>query len=394
MFLEAPRFPTNLSFQRPGGATFNTDVQVLESGFEQRNSYWDEHRRQLDIGYGVRHLEEAQDVNHIFRAARGMANGFRIRDHRDYKSIPITNAGPESADDDNDIISATDQVISVDATTQDVFQLYYTSRFGFFYERKSITKPTGVPATPTGSVLLAIQGITIPTNRYDLLAVPDELAVEGHETIGRVTLAANITKSIVSISNEANAIIETSTAHGLSANDSVHFSSAGGMTQINGRRGLITAVGDTTHFTVAIDTSGFGAYTTGGVINTRRQSLAFTLTISAITKHRFAKVTTSGAHNLVAGDVGVISGVTGMTEINGMTATVVEVIDTTNLRIDIDTVLFTTYVSGGAWAIAERVTAGYIYDIPVRFNTDHIPLTFEVWFAAGVDLPVIELRIV
>lgn len=394
MFLESPRFPTNVSFQRPGGGLFNTDVQVLENRFEQRNSFWDEHRRELQIGYGVRSLEEALDVDTIFHAMKGMFHGFRIRDHRGYKSIPLTVAGPDANDSIDDPISATDQVISIDASTQDAFQLIYTYRFGFLSERKYITKPTGVPASATGSVLLAIQDIVIPPTRYDLLSVPTEKAVEGHETVGLVTLAANIQKNIAGITNAASAVVETTVAHTLSVNDSVHFSSVGGMTQINGRRGLITGVGDTTHFTVAIDSSAFGVYTAGGQINTRRQSLAFNLTITAISKHAFAKVTTSGAHNLRAGDVGVITGVVGMTEMNNRTVAVAEVIDSTHFRIDVNSVEFASYVSGGTMAVAERVTAGYIYDLAARFNSDYIPLTFEAWHAAGTDLQVVEIPVI
>lgn len=387
MFLESPRFPLNLSFQKPGGATFNTDVQILESGHEQRNSFWPEDRREFDIGYGIRTLEDVQTVNHIFRACRGMAHGFRIRDWRDYKSVPVTQALSDD-DPDADPISELDQIISIDATTADIFQLIYTSRAGVLSERHTITKPVA------GSVLLAIQGVLIPSTRYDLDYVPDRLAREAHETTGRITLAANIQKLISDITSAASAVVQTSTSHGLSMGDSVHFSSVSGMTQINGKRGLITAVGDATHFTVDIDSSGFSAYTTGGQINTQRQTTSFSVSISGITKQRFPKVTSSGPHGLEAGDVGVISGVAGMTQLNSATATVVEVIDSTHFRIDISTVDYSTYSGGGSLAVAERVTAGYIYDLPVRFNADHIPVTFEAWWAAGVDLSVVELRLV
>jgi uncharacterized protein (TIGR02217 family) len=392
MFLESSRFPTNLSFQRPGGATFNTDVQVLESGHEQRNSYWPVSRTELELGFSVRTLEEVQTVNEIFRACRGMAHGFRIRDWRNYKSVPITWAGPED-DVKADEISADDQVISIDTTTQDIFQLIYTSRFGVLYERKTITKPERI-SDGVYNVLLAIAGIPIPSNRYDIDSVPARLAAEAHETVGTITLAANVQKSISNITQAAAAVVTTTTSHGLSINDSVHFSSVAGMTQINGKRGLITAVGGANQFTVVIDSSAFTAYTSGGTINTRRQSTSFAVAIAGITKQRFAKVTSSGAHGLVAGDVGVFSGVSGMTEINTLTATVLEVIDSTHFRIDINTLSFGTFGGGGSLAVAERVTAGYVYDLPVRFDTDHIPLTFEAWRAAGVDLKVVELRLV
>lgn len=386
MFLESPRFPTDLSFQKPGGPTFNADVQVLESGFEQRNQFWPESRREFDVGYGVRKLDLVQNVYDYFESVGGMEHGFRIRDWRAWKSVRITSAGPQSVV--KDPVSALDQVISVDTTTQDVFQLIYTARQGVFARKKSITKPVD------GTVSIAIQGITIPTNRWDLLYVPTALAREGHETIGRVTLAANVQKSISSITNAASAVVQTSTAHGLSIGDSVNFSGVSGMTQINGKRGLITAVGDTTHFTVAIDSSAFSAYTSAGTINTQRQSFAFNVSVNGITNKPFATVTSSSPHGLIAGDIGVFSGVTGMTELNGVTAVVRQVIDSTTFRIDQNAVEWGVYGGGGTFAVAERVTAGYEYDLPVRFNTNSFPMQFEAWEAGAVSLNVIELRII
>ena len=116
--------------------------------------------------------------------------------------------------------------------------------------------------------------------------------------------------------------------------------------------------------------------------------------MTAITKHVCALVTVSGPHNLVAGDVGIMTGVGGMTELNAVESTVVEVVSMTTFRINKNTVLSSTYTSGGTFAVAERVTAGFEFDCPVRFDTDQIPMTFNAWEAAGVELPIIELRVV
>lgn len=391
MFIESPRFPTDLSFQKPGGPGFSVDVQVLESGHEQRNQFWPESRRELDIGYGIREQYKVAALFDYFESLGGMEHGFRLRDNRAYKSVQITSASPQG--DTKDPISALDQVISVDATTTDVFQLIYTSYFGPFARHHAITKPE-IKEDGTYNVLLAIQGITIPITRYDLLSVPEKWAREGHETVGIITLAANITKAISGITNATSAVVETATAHGLSVNDSVHFSSVSGMTGINGKRGLITAIGDTTHFTVAIDSTGLGTYTSGGTINTRRQSLASTVSIAAITKGPLATVTTTGAHGLIAGDVGVFASVGGMTQLNGLTANVRQVISTTKFRINLSTFDFSAYTSGGTFAVAERVTAGYVYDLAARLNTNNFPMQFEAWEASGVSLPAVELRLV
>ena len=364
----------------------NVESAILEGGHEQRNDYWDgQYRSEFMIGYGLRTLDKVSLVDEIFKAIRGPFHGLRMRDWRDYKSVMITSAGPEG--DTKDPITATDQVISNDTTTQDIFQLCKTYRWGWLATTKPVTKPQ------LDTVAVAIQGITIPSNRYDLLYVPTRYAREGHETVGRVTLSANIQKTIGAITSAASAKITTTTNHGLSVNDSVHIGSVSGMTGINGKRGLVTLIDSATQFTVAINSTGLGTYTSGGQINTRRQSLAFTVSVTAITKHARGLVTTSAPHNLVAGDVGVFASIGGMTQLNAVETTVMEIVSSTQFRINEATLEMSTYTSGGTFAVAERVTAGFVYDLPVRFNQNNLPSTFEAWEAAGLDLPVIELRV-
>src|SRR6185503_17253987 len=132
----SPRFPTDLSFQKPGGPGFNVDVQVLESGHEQRNQFWPESRREFEIGYGMRTVDQVTAVLDFFESVGGMEHGFRLRDWRAYKSRRISFAGPEG--ETQDPIAATDQVISVDATTEDAFQLIYTARKGLLARRHTI----------------------------------------------------------------------------------------------------------------------------------------------------------------------------------------------------------------------------------------------------------------
>src|SRR5690242_21395493 len=117
-FLESPRFPTHVRFERPGGPGHNVNVEITEGGNEYRNENWGgEYRSEFQVGVGDLALSEISDVNRLFNAAQGMALGFRMRDWGDYKSIPIT----EASDTSDDEVSATDQVISVDTTTTDIF---------------------------------------------------------------------------------------------------------------------------------------------------------------------------------------------------------------------------------------------------------------------------------
>lgn len=69
--------------------------------------------------------------------------------------------------------------------------------------------------------------------------------------------------------------------------------------------------------------------------------------ITGITKASAAIVTTSGAHGYTTGDMVKITGVVGMTEINNYTGRIT-VLTGTTFNIDINTVSFSTYSSGGS----------------------------------------------
>lgn len=307
MFLESPRFPTDVSFEHPGGPGFNTDVQVLESGHEQRNQFWsDGERGQWDVGYNVRELEKATLVMDYFRAIQGRTNGFRYKDWNDFKSVRRTHYDGDGLDP----ISALDQVISINSTETTSFQLIKNYRNGFLNTKRWITKPV------ISTVLVAIAGTPLLSSEFNLTVVPVAQAREGHETVGMVTLTPPVTRTT-----------------------------------------------------------------------------AFTVTITGVTKHARALITHSGANVVVPGDFGAISGVGGMTQLNGLTATVMQVVDSTHFRIDINTVEFSTFTAGGSYAVVQRVTAGFEFDCAVRFDIDQIPLTFVAWEAAGVEVPIVELRV-
>lgn len=73
-------------------------------------------------------------------------------------------------------------------------------------------------------------------------------------------------RNISSLTAAASAVAGTTTPHGLSVGDVVHFADVVGMTEINGLYGIINAVGDATHLTLDLDSSGFTAYSSGGQI--------------------------------------------------------------------------------------------------------------------------------
>lgn len=96
-----------------------------------------------------------------------------------------------------------------------------------------------------------------------------------------------------------------------------------------------------------------------------------TVAITGITKAASA-VLTVGANSFAVGESVQVSGVVGMTQINGMRA-LITARDTTTITLSINSTVFTTYTSGGVVhtrpQAGESVTAGFEFDFPVRFNT-------------------------
>ena len=144
------RFPVDVSRGATGGPERRTDVVVLGSGYEERNSRWAQSRRSYNAGYGVKSLDDLHAVIEFFEERRGRLYGFRWRDHTDWKSCR-----PEQ------VISATDQAIGTGDGSRTSFQLRknYGSQYAP-YER-TILKPVD------GSVMVAVDGaIQVPGTAF------------------------------------------------------------------------------------------------------------------------------------------------------------------------------------------------------------------------------------
>jgi uncharacterized protein (TIGR02217 family) len=135
------RFPTDISRGAQGGPERRTDVVVLGSGFEERNSRWANSRRAWNAGYGVKSLDDLHAVIAFFEERRGKLYGFRWKDHADFKSCP-----PQSP------IAATDQQLGLGTGAQAAFQLIKRYGADFAPWDRTIAKPV------SGSVLVAVDG--------------------------------------------------------------------------------------------------------------------------------------------------------------------------------------------------------------------------------------------
>jgi uncharacterized protein (TIGR02217 family) len=80
------RFPLSIGFGSSGGPERRTDVVLLASGHEERNSRWADSRRRYNAGTGVRSLDDLHALLAFFEERRGKLYGFRWRDRADWKS--------------------------------------------------------------------------------------------------------------------------------------------------------------------------------------------------------------------------------------------------------------------------------------------------------------------
>lgn len=133
------RFPTAISRNAQGGPERRTDIVVLGSGYEERNSRWADSSRSYNAGYGVKSLDDLHALVAFFEERRGRLYGFRWRDHADWKSCaPQSDPTPF------------DQVIGLGDGTRAAFQLVKQYGAMFAPYTRSIRKPV------LGSVRIAV----------------------------------------------------------------------------------------------------------------------------------------------------------------------------------------------------------------------------------------------
>jgi uncharacterized protein (TIGR02217 family) len=125
---------------------FSTSVSVTASGFERRNSLWSNARLRFDVGPGIRSEAELGVLIAFFRARRGAARGFRLRDPSDYSSNAMT-AAP----------TATDQLLGTGNGIRSDFPLVKDYGEGGAVQQRRITRPR------LGTVLVSVAGTPMLT---------------------------------------------------------------------------------------------------------------------------------------------------------------------------------------------------------------------------------------
>ncbi len=83
------KLSTRLSYGSRGGPERRTEISTLASGFEKRNTPWEQARRKYNLNAGPRPFSELYELLEFFEARKGRLCGFRWRDWLDHQSASI-----------------------------------------------------------------------------------------------------------------------------------------------------------------------------------------------------------------------------------------------------------------------------------------------------------------
>lgn len=140
------QFPTDIAYGSSGGPNRRTEIVVLDSGFEQRNTPWSQSRRRFDVSYGIKSFDQLHAVIVFWEARGGALTGFRYKDFSDFKSVAPLQA-----------ISDTDQVIGTGDTVETDFQLVKKYVSGPSTYTRDIKKPVA------GTTIISLNDVSQPS---------------------------------------------------------------------------------------------------------------------------------------------------------------------------------------------------------------------------------------
>ena len=233
------------------GSSFQDDYAVnivrTSGGQEYRSLVHPFPVRRFDISYLLDEARTYAELQAVYHRAHGMFAGFRARCFDEWSSNGAKGT-PTAFDQPMTLVSA------------GIYQLvkqYGTDKAagasGYAY--RQIKKPVA------GTVLVGVGSTAIRSADWSV-----------DTTTGRVTFAANVTRAITHVTQAASAEITVGSGHGFVTGMSVHIdNTVNGMTQIRNQRALVTNTSATT-ITVAINSTAFSSYTSGGNANTRPQT--------------------------------------------------------------------------------------------------------------------------
>lgn len=243
MFLEE-RLYENIDYGSDFSSEYSNSIVETVGGDEYRSQRHPFVVARLGIEFERQTNFVVSEVIDLNNRAGGTLRGFRVMHPVDF-----------STNNYRDTPTMLDQHLPlVNPTLPGVYQLMRW--FGDYTDTKCARRRIRKPVA--GSVLVAVAGAAYPAAQWSVV-----------NTTGVVTMAANKTGTITAISKASSAVITV--ANSMAVGESVYISGVVGMTQINGRRALITAR-TSGSITVSINSAAFSDYTSGGAVNTRPQT--------------------------------------------------------------------------------------------------------------------------
>lgn len=180
-------FPYDISFNSIGATRFATDVVIVDSGHDDRNSRWTQPIMEFDIAYGVRTMEHLQGLIAFFRVMRGRLHSFLYHDHTDHTSSQAVALEARKSPP----ITMMDQPLGVGTGLKKTFQLVkeYASPGGQIFVRP-IYKPK------TDSVTISQDGGRVTNFTVDhskgLVTFHSRLVIEGLNDVTMQRLNPNL----------------------------------------------------------------------------------------------------------------------------------------------------------------------------------------------------------
>ena len=362
------RFPDNISRGAKGGPERRTQVVTLASGDEERNASWANSRRHYDAAYGIRRADDLAAVIAFFEARNGRLYGFRWKDWADYKSCL-----PSAA------VTAFDQPLGTGDGTTTVFQLKKLYASGSQTWTRTILKPvagsvqTGI-LTPQGPELLSSGGNLQSATWSNTGATGANSAV----TYGSFTAAYDLGLTGAGLRQHASAPVQ----QGKKYRAQVWFKAGGSP---DARLNLRLQPGN-------LDSGIKGTFSAPTIFNQNGGAVS-NVTASDL----------GGGFWLWTFDIVVGAGLTGaLLGPGNSTASQTVTILGASLRepawtgaapgwtVDTTTGII-TFASPPS--VGTILTCGFEFDVPVRFDTDDLPVTLDIERLGSItSIPLIEVR--
>lgn len=137
-------FPLAIGREAETTSRFSTQIFRSVTGHETRNSLWADASLSFDVGPGVRSDADCAELVRFFRARRGPARGFRLRDPLDHSSA-----------DDNGPPGPADQMLGEGDGVRSEFALVKHYGDQPDAQQRRVTRPV------SGSVTVSLDGVAV-----------------------------------------------------------------------------------------------------------------------------------------------------------------------------------------------------------------------------------------